>query len=68
MGTYMHGILDNAAFVEWLLEPFAGQLTGAQAITDYNQFKQEQYDLLAQHVRTHLRMDLLYRILTGHHD
>ena len=68
MGTYMHGVLDNAAFVEWLLEPFAEQLTGAQAITDYNQFKQEQYDLLAQHVRTHLRMDLLYRILTGHHD
>lgn len=62
MGTYIHGILDNQAFVDYLLEPFADKLTGG--VFDYKAFKEEQYDKLADHVRSHVNMPLIYKILT----
>lgn len=62
MGTYVHGILDNPAFIDWLLEPYAQKLT--ERPVDYKAFKEEQYDKLAAHVRAHLNMPLLYQILT----
>lgn len=61
MGTYIHGILDNPAFIDYLLEPYAGKLE--QNSFDYAAFKEEQYDKLADHVRTHINMPLLYKIL-----
>lgn len=61
MGTYIHGILDNPAFIDYLLEPYAGKLE--QKSFDYAAFKEEQYDKLADHVRTHINMPLLYKIL-----
>lgn len=64
MGTYVHGILDNQAFVDYLLEPFAGKLT--EAPMDYKAFKEEQYDKLADHVRSHVDMPLIYEILSRH--
>ena len=36
----------------------------AQAF-DYKTFKDEQYDKLADHVRQHVNIDLLYQILTN---
>ena len=63
MGTYMHGILDNSEFVDMLLQPFADKLEEANEPFDYNAFKQQQYDLLADHVRRHLDMKQLYKIL-----
>jgi len=62
MGTYIHGILDNQVFVDYLLEPFADKLTGGAF--DYKAFKEEQYDKLADHVRNHVDMPLIYKILT----
>lgn len=60
LGTYIHGILDNAPVIDWLLSPY----TDRQVVTeDYETFKQRQYDLLADHVRAHLNMPLLYEIL-----
>ena len=64
MGTYVHGILDNAAFVEFLLAPFADRLTAAVKPFDYHAFKEQQYDRLAAHVRQHVDMDMIYQILT----
>ena len=64
MGTYVHGILDNAAFVDFLLRPFAGRVGERQEAPDYRTYKQQQYDLLAAHVRRHLDMERLYEILT----
>ena len=61
MGTYIHGILDNQAFVDFLLEPYAGREKG-QAF-NYKDFKEEQYDKLAAHVRKHVDMSLVYKIL-----
>lgn len=68
MGTYIHGILDNPAFIDFLLEPFAGKLSDAAKSFDYHQFKEEQYDKLAEHVRRHVNLPLIYQILTENHD
>ena len=63
MGTYLHGVLDNSAFVDRLLAPFAQKLNMAQQHFDYQAFKQQQYDLLADHVRRHVDMERIYQIL-----
>ena len=63
IGTYLHGILDNASFVEFLLQPFADKIANANKPFDYQAFKEEQYDKLAAHVRKHVDMDKLYQIL-----
>jgi adenosylcobyric acid synthase len=64
MGTYVHGILDNASFVDFLLQPFAEKLSQTNASFDYQAFKEEQYDKLADHVRKHVDMQRIYQILT----
>ena len=64
MGTYIHGILDNPEFIDFLLEPFAGKLSEKTETFNYQQFKEEQYDKLAEHVRRHVNMPLIYQILT----
>ena len=64
MGTYVHGILDNAPFVDFLLEPFRGKISEGDKPFDYAAFKEEQYDKLAAHVRQYVNMDQIYKILT----
>ena len=64
MGTYVHGILDNAAFVDFLLKPFAARLAEADRPCDRQAFKQQQYDRLADHVRRHVDIDRLYQIMS----
>ena len=63
MGTYIHGILDNPQVIESLLAPFALAKSGNPAAS-YTEFKQQQYDLLADHVRSHLNIPLLYKIMS----
>ncbi len=65
MGTYIHGILDNAAFIDYLLEPFAGKVR-ERSTFDYQAFKEQQYDKLADHVRAHVNLPLVYQILKQH--
>lgn len=65
MGTYVHGILDNAPFVDFLLQPFADKLAEAGKPFGYQAFKEEQYDRLAAHVRKYVDIDRLYQILTN---
>lgn len=62
MGTYIHGILDNSAFIDFLLEPFAEKLK--DTTFNYKEFKEEQYNKLADHVRKHVNLPLIYKILT----
>lgn len=59
-GTYMHGILDNPVVTEELLKPFAGKNA---AMMNYDEFKQQQYDLLAQLLREQVDMDLIYKMM-----
>ena len=65
MGTYIHGILDNRAFVDYLLLPFGNKIGEAAQPFDYQAYKEEQYDRLADHVRKHVDMQRIYRILRG---
>lgn len=64
MGTYIHGILDNRIFIDFLLAPYVGKLA-EQPISDYRTFKETQYDKLAAHVRAHTDLPLIYNILTA---
>ena len=64
MGTYIHGILDNPAFIDRLLAPHAGKLAEAASTFDYHAFKEEQYNRLADHVRKHVDVPQLYGILS----
>ena len=66
IGTYIHGILDNPSFIDFLLEPFADKIADAGKSFDYHQFKEEQYNKLADHVRSHVDLPLIYKILTTH--
>ena len=65
MGTYIHGILDNNEFIDQLLKPFADKILAADKPFDYQAFKQEQYDLLADHVRKYVDIPRLYQIMQG---
>ena len=68
MGSYIHGILDNPSFIDFLLRPHAHKLTQQTTVFDYQQFKEQQYDKLADHVRMHVNLPLVYQILTEEHD
>ncbi len=64
MGTYIHGVLDNATVMDAVLKPYLDKVQ-QRSTFDYRAFKEEQYDKLADHVRRHVDMDLIYRILDG---
>lgn len=59
IGTYIHGVLDNPSVIDFLLKDKAGKV---QPLS-HEEFKQQQYDLLAAHVREHLDIDRLYKIM-----
>lgn len=61
-GTYIHGILDNGVFIDFLLKPYADKLSSKPF--DFKAYKEEQYNKLADHVRKNVNMDLVYKILT----
>lgn len=59
-GTYLHGILDNPVVLNDILADY----TTAKAETfDYKQYKEEQYDKLANLLREHIDTDQIYRSL-----
>ena len=68
MGTYIHGILDNASFIDFLLKPYAHQLTEEAETFNYQTYKEQQYDKLADHVRAHVNIPLVYQLLTEDYD
>lgn len=61
LGTYMHGILDNGRFIDWLLAPYIAKCHAQEF--DYTAFKEEQYNKLAAAIRENVDMDLLYKIM-----
>ncbi|MBR4920692.1 MAG: cobyric acid synthase [Prevotella sp.] len=62
MGTYIHGILDNAPFIDYLLRPYADKLASTEPF-DYQAYKEQQYDRLADLVRQHVDIPAVYRIM-----
>ena len=61
IGTYIHGLLDNQPVIDHLLR---GKADAAAPTQSYADFKEEQYNRLADHVRQHVDMERLYQILT----
>jgi adenosylcobyric acid synthase len=62
IGTYIHGFLDNTPVIEHLLKDKAVSIHSEQSLAD---FKDEQYNKLADHVRKHVDIDKIYKILTN---
>ena len=62
IGTYIHGFLDNAPVIEHLL---SSKTTASHAEQSLADFKDEQYDKLADHVRQHVDINKIYEILTN---
>lgn len=60
MGSYIHGILDNKSVAEQLLKPFTCTPLPIENAAEY---RQRQYDLLAEHLRKYIDLPLLYKIL-----
>jgi len=68
MGTYIHGVFDNYIFrrtVVAVLKTFHNIRSGPgdSHIRSYDDFKQSQYDSLADLFRENMDMDLFYKIL-----
>ena len=63
IGTYIHGFLDNAAVTDHILKPFAAA-QAARPAPSLLEFKEQQYDRLADHVRRHIDMERLYTIMS----
>ena len=60
IGTYIHGFLDNAPVIEYILKD---KVREAAPMQSYADFKEEQYDKLAAHVRRHVDMERIYEIM-----
>lgn len=64
IGTYIHGFLDNAPVIEHILSKHVAQQS-TQSPQSYADFKEQQYDKLAAHVRQHVDMERIYQILSS---
>ncbi len=65
-GTYLHGIFDSAQFARSLLNLVRrkkGLAPLENKAKDYWSFKEEQYDQLAEIVRSSIDMEQIYRIM-----
>jgi adenosylcobyric acid synthase len=62
-GTYIHGIFDNQAVIDYILQ--GNSLKSDTAAFDYQSFKEQQYDKLAHLVRSNTDMDYIYSKIRG---
>ena len=60
-GTYLHGIFDNVPVIQSILKA-CGKEAHIQEF-DYNAYKNEQYDKLADHIRQCCDMEYIYRVM-----
>ena len=72
LGTYIHGFLDNAPVIEHLLRKRVNHGDGSRENSEDGsrnyqslaEFKDEQYNKLADHVRQHVNIERIYQILS----
>lgn len=64
IGTYIHGFLDNQPVIDYLLRKHKTQ-DSVSKVQSIESFKEQQYNLLADHVRQHVDMERIYKILLG---
>ncbi len=60
-GTYIHGIFDNSEIVEYILKHNGPELIVPEF--DYAQYKDEQYNKLAAHIRDNVDLQYIYSVL-----
>lgn len=60
IGTYIHGFLDNAPVIDFLMEGITKETVSNESL---DEFRNRQYDMLAEHVRKYIDMDKLYEIM-----
>lgn len=60
-GTYLHGILDNNVVIDELLTAYTTET--AESTGDFRQFKEEQFNKLADVIRAHVDMEQIYASL-----
>ena len=65
IGTYIHGFLDNPSVIEYILKDKVEKADATTQSESYEDFKNRQYDLLAEHVRKYVDIDKLYEIMTS---
>jgi adenosylcobyric acid synthase len=58
-GSYLHGILDNTEVINDLAKDFDKE----EKVFDYQAFKEEQYEKLAQHIRENIDLEYIYSTL-----
>jgi adenosylcobyric acid synthase len=65
LGTYIHGFFDNVEFTSRFLKNIGWSQSVAHNATneDYAEFKQKEYDRLADAVRRNIDMKMIYGIL-----
>ena len=63
IGTYIHGILDNPPFINYILQPFSNKESTSPSLS-IDEFKDLQYNKLANFVRKHINIQQLYHILS----
>lgn len=61
IGTYVHGILDNPSVIDYILKDKAKEESHTALSID--DFKNKQYDMLAEHVRKYVDIEKLYKIM-----
>lgn len=63
-GSYIHGILDNEVVINHLLSRFPEKVGSVEVSVGYKRFKEQQYDMLADHLRKYIDIPALYNLIT----
>jgi len=65
LGTYLHGIFDAADGLAWILNHWCRicKKDPIEKVVDPKAERERRYDVLADHFRRHLRLDLIYNAL-----
>jgi adenosylcobyric acid synthase len=66
LGTYLHGLFDSAEGLGLLLNHWrkiCGKENPPSGVTDPLAERERRYDALAEHFRSNLKMDVIYRVL-----
>ncbi len=65
-GTYIHGFFDEAEIVRELVERLAakkGVSLSGDNVVSYEEFRERQFDALADMIRKYMDMDVIYRMI-----
>lgn len=69
VGTYLHGIFDDVDFTRALLNNIReakGLEKVKSSVASFEEFKQKEYDRLAEVLREHLDIEKIYKIMDEH--